>query len=74
MSYKIMIHYDPLNVCYPPLETNGWQEVDSAETIDEALHMAEEYAMAHGEHCGRCLVEVREPYGAFTWFGRNSYL
>ena len=70
MSYKIMIHHDPLSIRYPAIESNGWKILEEVDTEREALLLAGRYMIEYGEDIGRCVVEVRQPVGGLAkWFG-----
>jgi hypothetical protein len=75
MSYKIMIHHDPIAVRYPAIEINGWETIDEADTEREALLLAGKYMIQYGEDRGKCVVEVRQPIGGLAkWFGHEPGL
>jgi hypothetical protein len=58
--FKIMVHWTNSysSPQYPMTEYNGWEEVDEADTVEEAADMATEYAMAFQADQGNCVVEV----------------
>ena len=56
--FKIMVNWNPSTAQLPLTEHNGWEEVDEADTAEEAADMVMEYAMAYKADQGNCTIEV----------------
>ena len=56
--FKIMVNWNPRTAQMPLTEYNGWEEVDEADTVEEAADMVMEYAMAFKADQGNCTIEV----------------
>jgi hypothetical protein len=56
--FKIMVNWNPRTAQMPLTEYNGWEEVDEADTAEEASDMVMEYAMAYKADQGECVIEV----------------